>query len=499
VSEQTILELMQKGIAAAKAGNKKTARDLFEEVIALDKNHEKAWFWLASVVDTDEQRRVCLGNVLFLNPENERAKRLLDRLEAEAAEGKGKKKGKEGFGRQIDRRLLIGGGGGAVVLVLLLVLLSGGGGQPPGPQTTNTPTPTNTAVTSTATRTLIPTWTPSPEPTLNITDTPPPLPSPAGLSGRLAFGSGSHFFAERFLPVIYTNADGSNPVTVGDENTRTRGRYPVFPSDGQNLIYELGFSDGSSRLTMVDLFGENRVQITDGAVQDVIGEDGTITQQEIRFGAENHPAWSPNRSQVAFAGALPARITHQIYVVTMGGATPLITQVTDNEFDNTWPSWSPDGQRLIYVSDRRAQGGVDLRIGAIDGSSDVNLTFNGNDLIERAPDWSPDTRRVVFEGTAVENYEAGEYDAYDSDIYIIDDVSAEEPPRLLFPPAEKNDDTENARDMLPRFSPDGGHVAFTSNRSGKWEIYVLEIDTGELYQVTFSDREINIIGDWGVG
>ena len=93
--------------------------------------------------------------------------------------------------------------------------------------------------------------------------------------------------------------------------------------------------------------------------------------------------------------------------------------------------------------------------------------------------------------------------------YIIDDIEAGSPPRLLFPPPEENEgdpetDTrpEDARDMAPRFSPDGRHIAFTSNRSGNWEVYILNIESGDLYQVTidtFPDIQIDIVGDWSVG
>src|SRR5690606_38117347 len=78
-------ELMREGIEAARAGDKATARDRFEQVTELDENNEKAWFWLASVVESDEEKRVCLNNVLVINPDNERAQQILDRLNREKA------------------------------------------------------------------------------------------------------------------------------------------------------------------------------------------------------------------------------------------------------------------------------------------------------------------------------------------------------------------------------------------------------------------------------
>ncbi|GAB4435344.1 MAG: hypothetical protein Kow00120_02130 [Anaerolineae bacterium] len=507
--EPQISEQMQKGIAAAKAGDKATARTYFERVVAMDKYSEKAWFWLASVVESDEERRVCLGNVVHLNPNNERARRLLEKLESEAADATKGGDAPDGV-RQIDRRTLMIGGavGGVILLALLLVLLGGGGGG--SPQPTATPAAGAGAPTPTATVNLYPTFTPSPTATVVITNTPVPVPSPAGIPGRLVFGSGPRFYNEAFLPILYASTDGSGRFTVGDADTQTRGRYPVFSRDGTWIIYELGLSDGTSRVVSVDLLGENRTFLTDGAVIEVTRQNaqGTpvVRDEEIRFGTENHPSLSPNGRQLAFSGFKAGTFVPQIWVITLDPETPRATQITDNEFLNTWPIWSPDGQRLIYVTDRRAQGGVDLHIARADGTGDANLTFDGYDLIERAPDWSPDTRRVVFEGTSAENRDKGDYDAYDSDIYIIDDVDGGAAPRLLYPPAAENEGdeeagvlAETARDMLPRFSPDGRYIAFTSNRTGNWEVYILVVDTGELFQVTHSDREIDIIGDWGTG
>ena len=80
--------LLQKGIEAAREGKRSEAHDLFQQVIEIDEKNEKGWFWLASVVETDEERIICLGNVLHINPNNERAKRALDTLQAKAKEKK---------------------------------------------------------------------------------------------------------------------------------------------------------------------------------------------------------------------------------------------------------------------------------------------------------------------------------------------------------------------------------------------------------------------------
>jgi tetratricopeptide (TPR) repeat protein len=67
-------EWLRDGIAAAKAGRRGQARELLMRVIEADERNEQAWLWLSGVVDTDEDRLICLENVLTLNPDNVRAR-----------------------------------------------------------------------------------------------------------------------------------------------------------------------------------------------------------------------------------------------------------------------------------------------------------------------------------------------------------------------------------------------------------------------------------------
>lgn len=78
------LRLFKAGKEAAKQGSKQQAHALFRKAIEVDPYHEQIWLWLASVVETDEDRRVCFENVLELNPSNRLAKRQLLRMEDRA-------------------------------------------------------------------------------------------------------------------------------------------------------------------------------------------------------------------------------------------------------------------------------------------------------------------------------------------------------------------------------------------------------------------------------
>ena len=73
-------DLLKQGIAALNAGRKMEARGLLTQVVEQDEHNETAWLWLSGAVDTDEERRTCLENVLAINPNNGVAKRGLESL-----------------------------------------------------------------------------------------------------------------------------------------------------------------------------------------------------------------------------------------------------------------------------------------------------------------------------------------------------------------------------------------------------------------------------------
>jgi hypothetical protein len=77
--------MLNRAIIAAKAGRKAEARQLLEAVLDTDERNERAWLWLSGVVDYDEERMICLENVLSINPAHQAARRGLAMLQAAAS------------------------------------------------------------------------------------------------------------------------------------------------------------------------------------------------------------------------------------------------------------------------------------------------------------------------------------------------------------------------------------------------------------------------------
>jgi Tfp pilus assembly protein PilF len=105
-------DLIGVGIQAAKAGNKETARVIFQQILDHDKKHERTLLWMASVVETPTERRRYLRAVLKVNPRNKTARKYLEQLEEASS--------------LMDREVVKYGLIAAGAAVLLLVVVIGG-------------------------------------------------------------------------------------------------------------------------------------------------------------------------------------------------------------------------------------------------------------------------------------------------------------------------------------------------------------------------------------
>jgi hypothetical protein len=83
ITPQEIEKWLQEGITAAKAGEYQQARFRLLDVVEQDRMNEAAWYWLYQVFDRQDDKRVCLENLVIINPDNRWAKQeLLNHLEA---------------------------------------------------------------------------------------------------------------------------------------------------------------------------------------------------------------------------------------------------------------------------------------------------------------------------------------------------------------------------------------------------------------------------------
>ncbi len=523
-----IAQLLREGIAASKMGDKATARAKLQEVVALDQYNELGWFWLASVVDTDEEKRACLGNVVVINPKNEHAQRLLNQLTDATLGLTGPVREDlltSGAGLLRDRRIvLIGGAIAALVLILLVVLFSGKGSPPPEPTvaaivaqpsakaTTNAAAAATENATSTPTLSLVvptlpPTWTPSPESISGGGPTPLASPPP-DLTGRLVVGQGSIALADQGLPVVTMDPYGKNVRKVSQQDI---GDYGILTPDGRRIVYARYLaSTNSQQLHVMNANGTQGTELStlwnnlpplanmqmpsisgNGAVlvfsaMNLLENDGTPDIYMIS--ATNLPPSVPGVEAPAETEAAtdqptqtPTLIGVTTPVPTKGGPTVKVNRVTAKESGiNTWPSVSPDGKTVVFVSDSHPLGedSIDLYVVGIAGGTPKKLTTDGLDNIEGAPEWSPDGKSIA--------YHSRPNDAKTNDIYVMN-ADGTNPVKLT------NGEGDN---MRPHWSPDGKFIAFSSTRSGRWQVFIIEVATKTVYQVTSGNLN-SICTNWG--
>jgi hypothetical protein len=72
--------MVREGISAYRAGRKDEARALLLRAVEIDQYNEQSWLWLSAVVESVDEQRTCLENVLTINPNNDRAKQGLQML-----------------------------------------------------------------------------------------------------------------------------------------------------------------------------------------------------------------------------------------------------------------------------------------------------------------------------------------------------------------------------------------------------------------------------------
>jgi hypothetical protein len=72
--------LFREGVEALRAGDRATARARLTQVVQQDELYEEAWLWLSGAVESDEERAICLENVLTINPHSQPARAGLRKL-----------------------------------------------------------------------------------------------------------------------------------------------------------------------------------------------------------------------------------------------------------------------------------------------------------------------------------------------------------------------------------------------------------------------------------
>lgn len=127
----------------------------------------------------------------------------------------------------------------------------------------------------------------------------------------------------------------------------------------------------------------------------------------------------------------------------------------DASQENSSPAWSPDGSRIAFASQRDGRWGIYVR--PADGTGQEEL------IVETAQQstpwsWSPDGALLVYQQAGV-----------NADVWAVPVDSERKPVAIL---------QSSATEAAPEVSPDGKWVAYMSDETGRFEIYVAQFPEG---------------------
>jgi TolB protein len=213
---------------------------------------------------------------------------------------------------------------------------------------------------------------------------------------------------------------------------------PTWSPDGRAIAYT-SYSRG-----LPDIFISNIYQ-------------GTQDNPTKGRGENFLPVWSPDGTRIAFMSTRDGN--PEIYVMNRDGSN--VRRLTTQAASDVTPTWSPSGTQIAFVSDRL--GSPQIYVMDADGLNQHRVTSES--YCDR-PTWSPAPYNEIAYSTRTS--------PAIFDIKVLD-IATGERRQLTF--GEGSNES-------PAYAANGRHIAFSSTRAGKRQIFTIERTGKDLRQVT---------------
>lgn len=219
-----------------------------------------------------------------------------------------------------------------------------------------------------------------------------------------------------------------DPFPVAQEvGTTSFGLAHFSTSQNGVMIYRVG---GSSLDELVWLD-------RDGRRIGRVGENANYSQ----------PALSPDGKRLAVRVSEAGRGDIWVFDLTRD----IRSRFTFDPEDDFSPTWSADGETIFFASDRAGAGNLYEKRSSGAGGVDTVLVTENYKSVSSA---SKDGRFVAISELTTEN---------GWDLWVADATGRTAPVRFT---------SSEAHEVQPQFSPDGRWIAYASNESGRFEVYV---------------------------
>jgi TolB protein len=237
--------------------------------------------------------------------------------------------------------------------------------------------------------------------------------------------------------VYMSDYDGANQRRISVAKTLELG--PVWSPDARSIAYT-SYSTGFPDIIVADIYAARNSRPARGSdrIHNLLA------------------VWSPDGGKLAFMSNRDGN--PEIYVVNKDGSG--LRRLTNHPENDVTPTWSPTGQQIAFTSNRT--GRPQIWIMNADGSGQQQIT---RETWCDRPTWSP----APYNEIAYASQAGGGYD-----IKIFDFANRN----------TKSLTNGEGSNESPAFSPSGRHLAFTSSRAGKYQIFIVGRDGEGLRQIT---------------
>lgn len=339
------------------------------------------------------------------------------------------------------------------------------------------------------------------------------------------------------LHIFLSRVGGQKPIDL-TEDSDVDNTHPTFSPDGQQIAFRSERNGGGiflmgatgESVKRLSNLGSNPSWSPDGkevvcateGVGDPLGR-GTTSQlwafqvssgekRLITKGDAVQPSWSPHGQRIAYWGLRGAGGQRDIWTIDAKGKEQPVS-VTDDRATDWNPFWSPDGNYLYFVSDRGGtmnlwRVSIDETSGEVrtqpesittpsvwsDGfsiSSNGSIVFSALDQRSLFQKVQFNAEQLIFQGELQTVFTSGDTLAFlrispdgkfltygswwpQGDISILPSDGSDR--RKL------TDDPQ--KDRYPNWTPDGKDIIFMSDRSGRYEFWMIHPDGSGLRKVT---------------
>jgi TolB protein len=235
--------------------------------------------------------------------------------------------------------------------------------------------------------------------------------------------------------VYISDYDGANSrrITVGRQLNIT----PVWSPDARAIAYT-SYRSGFPDIYISRIYEGTMITPTKGAGQNWL------------------PVYSPDGTRLAFTSNRDGN--PELYIMNVDGTN--LRRLTNHPQIDTTPTWSPTGSQIAFTSDRSGSPAI-----YVVGADGLGLRRISSDNYADRPTWSPPPFNEIA-------YAARTGPGYDIKVL---NIASGEIRQITF--GEGSNES-------PAWAPNGRHLAFTSTRSGRTQVFTVNRDGRNVRQIT---------------